>query len=348
MPALAVAEAWTAIAPIDVRIFASPGGPAAGLAAQAGHAVEMVPASALARVGLPGRVAALARVARGVPRARARLRAHGSRLVIGTGGYGSGPVLLAARSLGLPTALIEPNAVPGLANRLLRRWVQRAFVSAEAPRAYFGADRAIVTGTPVSPSLAARLAAGRVAPAGEVRVLVMGASRGEHFLGEEMPSFLAAVQARAGPRLRVRHQAGSLDAARLAAAYAQAGVEATIEPFLADVAGALGEADVVVTRGGAVTLAELALAGLPALIVPLADAAEDHQARNAEAHAAHAAALWARETAWSREALAGAFAELIASPTRWQAMSEAARALARPGAAAEVVRHCESWMAGRW
>ena len=115
-----------------------------------------------------------------------------------------------------------------------------------------------------------------------------------------------------------------------------------------DGAGALTHADVVVTRGGAVTLAESAIAGLPALVVPLADAAEDHQSRNAEAYAARGAALWAREADWEREPVARALATVIATPQRWQAMADAARATAQPDAAHRVVRDCEAWMAGRW
>ena len=122
-PALAIAEAYDSLdLDVDVRLFAAPGGPASRLAAAAGRPLEIVSASALARASTLARIDALARVARGIPAARGPPERAGTRLVIGTGGYGSGSVLLAARSMGLATAIVEPNATPGLANTLLRPW----------------------------------------------------------------------------------------------------------------------------------------------------------------------------------------------------------------------------------
>ena len=351
MPALAIAEAYNALldGTVDVRLFAAPGGPASRLAAAAGLQVEIVSASPLARAGPLARIGALAQVVRGIPAARRLLRKTGARLVIGTGGYASGAVLLAARSLGLATAVVEPNVTPGLANRLLRPWVDRAYVSAEASARFFTPAKALIAGTPVSPALGRRFPASRVAPPpdGPIHVLVTGASRGEHFLGAEIPALLGAVL-RLGVALQVRHQSGSIDATTLEREYERHSVRATVVNFIDNMPDAYQWAHFVIGRAGAGTLAELAVAGLPALIVPLADAAADHQASNAAAHAQSGAAIWLREQAWDRDAVARQVAQVLSSRDRWVAMSSAARQVARPEAAAVIVDDCERLMEGRW
>jgi UDP-N-acetylglucosamine--N-acetylmuramyl-(pentapeptide) pyrophosphoryl-undecaprenol N-acetylglucosamine transferase len=350
MPALAIAEAYEALAPdVSVRFYAAPGGPATRLAARAGRPLVHVAASAVARAGLVARLVALGRVARALPAVRAQLGEDGARLVVGTGGYASGPVLLAARSLGLATAIVEPNAVPGLANRWLRRWVDRAYVGADDTAHQLAPAPALVTGTPVVAAMVAGLAALREAPepGGATRVLVTGASRGEQFLGSEAPALLAAVAAR-GVRVHVWHQAGALDLATLERAYAQHDVEAIVTDFVDDMAAAYRWADFVIGRAGAGTIAELGLAALPALLVPLSDAAADHQSVNAARHAERGAAIWVREAAWQRQQIAGDVAALLGSADRWRAMSAAARATARPDAAAAIVADCERLMVGRW
>jgi UDP-N-acetylglucosamine--N-acetylmuramyl-(pentapeptide) pyrophosphoryl-undecaprenol N-acetylglucosamine transferase len=350
MPALAIADAYESLAShVDVRLFAAPGGPAPRLAAAAGRPLEIVSASALARAGPVARIAALARVVGGIPVARRLLRRAGTQLVIGTGGYGSGAVLLAARSMGLATAVVEPNVTPGLANRLLRPFADRAYVSSEASARFFTPAKALIVGTPVSPALSGRFKTSRVAPAagGPVHVLVTGASRGEQFLGVEMPALLGLVQ-RLGVVLQVRHQSGPLDPAMLEREYQRHEVSAKVTGFLEDMAAAYEWAHFVISRAGAGTLAELAIAGLPALVVPLADAAADHQSANAAGYAGSGAALWRREGAWDRNAVAQQIALVVSSRERWTVMSAAAREAARPDAAAAIVNDCERLMAGRW
>lgn len=349
MPALAIAEAYDAIGDVDVRLYAAPGGPATRLAAAAGRPLTLVAASAIARAGLAARLGALLRVMRAVPIARAHLKADGARLVIGTGGYASGPVLLAARSLGLATAVVEPNAFPGLANRWLRRWVDRAYVTTADAGRQLAPAHAVLTGTPVVAAVVGRLQVAHAAPSSgaPVHVLVTGASRGEDFLGTEMPELLGALQAQ-GVSLRVWHQAGSLDLLALRREYERVGVDARLADFVDDMAEAYGWAHFVIGRAGAGTIAELSLAGLPALLVPLADAAADHQAANAAHHATIGAALWTREIDWDRRRVSADVASLLTSPARWTAMAAAARAAARPGAAGAVVADCERLMEGRW
>jgi UDP-N-acetylglucosamine--N-acetylmuramyl-(pentapeptide) pyrophosphoryl-undecaprenol N-acetylglucosamine transferase len=148
--------------------------------------------------------------------------------------------------------------------------------------------------------------------------------------------------------LTVRHQVTSITPARLEQEYAQVHVDAQVVPFLADVADAYDWADMIIARAGAGTLAEIALAGLPSLLVPLADAAADHQAANAAAYAGRGAALWVRESDWTAEGVAATIAPVLRDSSAWQAMSASARAQARPDAASQIVRDCEELMQDRW
>lgn len=347
-PALAVAEAWRERhGDVDALFLAADRTPEV-LVTQAGWAFDVVPASAIRRVGVLGKVAAVARVLAAIPGARTRLADHGSRVVIGSGGYASGSVLLAARSLGLHTALIEPNATPGLANTLLRPIARRVYLSLPDAGERFTPAQRLVVGTPVAPTLASRLTAidRHRAHGVRARVFVTGGSRGEHFLAAQVPALMGALRER-GLDVVVRHQIGRAAPEPIAAAYATVAVEAELRPFVGDMAGSYVWADLIIARPGASTLAELALAGLPSLLVPLADAAANHQADNARAFAATGAARWVSERDWDVTRLAG---ELVAvlEPAAWQAMSAAARAQATPGAAWRIVEDCEAMMRGRW
>jgi UDP-N-acetylglucosamine--N-acetylmuramyl-(pentapeptide) pyrophosphoryl-undecaprenol N-acetylglucosamine transferase len=146
----------------------------------------------------------------------------------------------------------------------------------------------------------------------------------------------------------VHHQSDDAPPAPIADAYARAGISAKVSPFIDDVPAAYAWADFAITRAGAGTLAELAVAGLPALLVPLADAARDHQRDNADAAAAAGAALWVSESGWDAADLSGRLVALLAEGGAWTRMAVAARRLAIPGAADAVVDDCEALMRGRW
>jgi UDP-N-acetylglucosamine--N-acetylmuramyl-(pentapeptide) pyrophosphoryl-undecaprenol N-acetylglucosamine transferase len=258
-----------------------------------------LPAAPLFGVGPLGQLRAGWRVLRAQRTARALLAARRRELVIGSGGYVSAAPLLAARRLGLATAIIEPNVAPGLTNRMLGRLVDRVYLGSAAAQANFAAARRRLTGVPVRPGLTARVA---VRAPGPPRVLVTGGSGGSGFLNRAVPALLAALRERSGG-LAVRHQSGIGDAAAVAAAYAALGLTAQVEPFIDDMAAAYAWADVAIAAAGAVTLAELAAVGLPALVVPLSTASEDHQTANARAFAAAGSGRWCGESDWDRDAL---------------------------------------------
>lgn len=349
-PALAIAETYRALFDdVDVFVLAAEGGPASQLVPASGYDLALVPALPLARTGTAGKMAALARVGPCLVRARQLLVARGSRLVIGTGGYASGGVLLAARTLRLRTAIVEPNVVPGLANRLLKHVAHRAYFTVPEAARGFPRQCAVLTGTPVSQSLAERLGAEQrtMRPGDSVRVLVTSGSRGDEFFASHVPPLLARVREK-GVRLEVLHQGGTLDLGSIRDAYARLGLPASVEPRLDSLVDAYSWANFAIARAGACTLAELALAGLPALLVPLADAAADHQAANAKRFADAGAAIRTREDEWHVEHLATRLARILLDTACWHAMAQSAHQLADPEAATRIVHDCEEVMRGRW
>jgi UDP-N-acetylglucosamine--N-acetylmuramyl-(pentapeptide) pyrophosphoryl-undecaprenol N-acetylglucosamine transferase len=167
---------------------------------------------------------------------------------------------------------------------------------------------------------------------------VTSGTGGEAFLAREVPALLAAVGG--GVRLEVVHQAGLAPPVQIDRAYRDAGIEAVIRPFVDDMAGAYRRAHVAITRGGAGTLAELGVTGLPAVVVPLASAADDHQTANARQFEAAGAGMCVREREWQREAVARWLRELLTDPIKWRRASEAASRSARVDAAARLVTDC--------
>ncbi len=349
LPAMAIADAYRrACEGVEVTFLAGESDWARRLLPDAGQSLFFVPSTQLVRVGPIGRLAGAMRVIPTFTLARRVLRQRGIRLVIGTGGSASGGVVLAARSLGLPTAIVEPNASPGLANGLLSRIAERAYVMFDETARRFPAGRTLKTGLPLLASRA-RLMRERTPPASDraVRLFITGGSRGDAFLAATVPSLVARLLA-VGIPAEVRHQVTSLDPGALEQQYLRLGVTAQVLPFLDDLSEQYDWADMIVARAGAGTLSELALAGLPALLVPLADAAGDHQAENAAAFASRGAALWVRERDWDADAIATRIVDVLRQPLKWTAMSSAARAFATPEAAAQIVRDCERVMQERW
>lgn len=257
-------------------------------------------------------------------------------LVIGVGGYSSGPVVLVAAFRGIPTMVMEQNAVPGATNRWLAWVVRAAAVSYEASLPYFR-GKGFVSGNPVRPEFVAE--AGRVEEVRSddaVRVLILGGSQGAHAINVAMVE-AAAELAAAGRRLALWHQTGERDLEFVRAAYAHAGLPARVDAFIEAAADAMRWADVIVCRAGATTLAELAAVGRAAVLVPLATAADNHQRRNADVLVRAGAAERIDESELSGPCLAARLLDLAGDPARRAAMAAAVRRFARPDAARRVV-----------
>jgi UDP-N-acetylglucosamine--N-acetylmuramyl-(pentapeptide) pyrophosphoryl-undecaprenol N-acetylglucosamine transferase len=252
-------------------------------------------------------------------------------LVVGVGGYSSGPVVLAAAVRRIPTLLLEQNAVPGLTNRLLARLVSAAAVTYDSTASYFG-RRAFVAGNPVRPEFLAESLSPAVRPPGPPRVLIFGGSQGSHAINVAMVE--AAPQLAAHPGgMAITHQTGERDLELVSDGYSRAGLRARVEPFLYAMDREVSAADLVVCRAGATTLAELTAAGRPALLVPLPTAADDHQRKNAAVLASAGAAEVMEQKRMTGALLAERITALIGDEARLIAMALAARRLAKPEAA---------------
>jgi UDP-N-acetylglucosamine--N-acetylmuramyl-(pentapeptide) pyrophosphoryl-undecaprenol N-acetylglucosamine transferase len=252
-------------------------------------------------------------------------------LVIGVGGYSSGPVVLVAALRRIPTLLLEQNAVPGFTNRLLSRVVSAAAVTFESTAAYFG-GRAIVAGNPVRSEFLSDSSGVGVRAPGPARVLIFGGSQGAHAINVAMVEAAAQLAARPGG-LAITHQTGERDLELVREGYRRAGLAARVEPFLYAMDREINAADLVVCRAGATTIAELAAAGRPAILVPLPSAADDHQRKNAEILVASGAGEMVEQQTLTGVALAARIAALLDNPERLADMATAARRLARPDAA---------------
>ena len=263
-----------------------------------------------------------------------RRRPH---VVLGVGGYSSGPVVLAAALRRVPTMVLEQNAVPGLTNRVLARVVRAAAVTYDETLAFFH-GRGFVAGNPVRSEFFAAddAARGTGAPRTARRVLVIGGSQGAHAINVAMVA-AAPKLARERPGLDLVHQTGPRDLAMVRDAYGRAGVAVRAEAFFDRMAAEMREADLVVCRAGATTLAELAAAARPALLIPFPGATDDHQRRNARVLVEAGAAVIVEEHELPGDRLADAIAALLADDARRRQMSAAARRFARPDAAARIV-----------
>ncbi|MBK6847177.1 MAG: undecaprenyldiphospho-muramoylpentapeptide beta-N-acetylglucosaminyltransferase [Proteobacteria bacterium] len=338
-PALAVAQELRAVDPTARILFVGADGLERELVPAHGFELVQLPAGRLKGATTVARLRTLARVLPAVLRARALLRRFAPQVVVGVGGYASGPVVAAAALARIPVLLLEQNAIPGLTNRLLARCAARVVVAFPQAEQRLPPGRAVLLGNPLRRELVAALQQPRPAPGtGPGRqLLVLGGSQGARALNEAITAAALRLVG-ALPALLITHQTGPADAPWVAARYQQAGVAARVEPFIQDMAEVYRKADLVLSRSGATTLAELTVAGLPAVLVPYPHAADDHQTANAAELAQAGAAVLLPQAQLSPERLATLLAELLNDPSRLAAMSRAMHAAARPEAAAAVVR----------
>ena len=270
-------------------------------------------------------------------------------LVLGVGGYASGPVLLAASLSGRPTALLEQNAQVGMTNRILARFVDRAYISFEQTEDVFGQRKSRLTGNPVRQEFVEHARLALADPEGfESRartILVLGGSQGARKLNEEVPRALAKAGI-AARRLEVVHQTGESMRDQVEAAYQELGIQARVVTFIDEIARAYSNAALVIAGAGATTLAELCAIGRPSILVPFPFAADDHQTKNARALEEQHASICLREADLEVDALGATIADLLDDSVRRQAMAQAARDHGRPDAAAAIVDDMMAWVGG--
>ncbi len=308
-----------------------------------GYALRMIDATGIKGRGLKGLLAGLLRLPRAWWQSLQIVREFRPDVVVGVGGYASGPVVATAAMLLRPTAILEQNSIPGITNRILSRVVKRVFCTFPDRGRFFPQRKVVLTGNPIRrPILAALQAAGEGSEARAQtrapRLFVFGGSQGARAINDMIvaatPALLTAL-----PGLEIWHQTGKGDAARIEAAYAGLGLAAPrvrVAEFLTDMATPYAWCDLVLCRAGATSLAELAAAGRPAVLVPFPHATDNHQEHNARALVEAQGAMLLREGEWSAASLATAIGELLADPARLAAMRTAMLAAARPAAAGTI------------
>jgi len=339
-PGLAVAEALEEAFPgIEVTFVGTERGIEATAVPKTGRRLELLPVRPLKGQGALGVLAGLFALPRAILSARALLARLDPEVVVGLGGYAAGPVVLAARLAGRPTAVLEQNALPGFTNRTLARWVRRAYVTFPESVAHFPEGVAKVVGNPVR----AAFRGTDVAPVDPPEVLVLGGSQGARTLNRVVPEALAILAAE-GIRPRALHQTGKADLESVTARIRELGLDVEAAAFVDDVASAYRRASLVVCRAGATTIAEVCAVGRPSILVPFPFAADDHQTKNALALEAAGAAAYIADRDLTAERLAASLRELLGDAGRRDRMSAAARARARPEAARQIALDLPSLM----
>jgi UDP-N-acetylglucosamine--N-acetylmuramyl-(pentapeptide) pyrophosphoryl-undecaprenol N-acetylglucosamine transferase len=306
-----------------------------------GWALAKIDATGIKGRGLKGLLFGLLRLPRAWWQSLAIVRKFRPDVVVGVGGYASGPVVATAAMLLRPTAILEQNSIPGITNRILSRIVRRVFCTFPDRGNFFPKRKVVLTGNPIRrPILAALQAAGQVGaePARPPRLFVFGGSQGARAINEMIVAALPELL-RSVPDLEVWHQTGRGEADRVRDGYAALGLHdprVRVAEFLTDMATPYAWCDLVLCRAGATSLAELAAAGRPAVLVPFPHATDNHQEHNARALVDAQAAVLLREREWTPASLATALRELLADRSRLAAMRTAMLAAARPGAAGSI------------
>lgn len=301
-----------------------------------GFAFQTIDFSGVRGKGLATLLLTPLRLLRAVLQARKLLRKHAPRSVLSMGGYVAAPGGIAARLAGIPLIVHEQNSVPGMSNRLLSVFARRILTG--FPDAFHGA-KAEWVGNPVRRSIAAIAEPARryAERSGAIRLLVIGGSLGAQTLNSQVPLALATLDQN---RYEVRHQCGARQTDAVQAAYDASGVRATVVSFIDDMADAYAHADLVICRAGALTIAELASAGLPSILIPYPLAVDDHQTHNAAALVDKKAARLLADGDVDATRLGALIAELSVDREQLRVMADAARSLARPGAIARIADCC--------
>ncbi|MGI4853335.1 MAG: undecaprenyldiphospho-muramoylpentapeptide beta-N-acetylglucosaminyltransferase [Janthinobacterium lividum] len=337
IPALAIARELRDRHLAEVRLIGTSRGIETKLVPEAGFPLELIQVGQLANVSMLTRLRTSAGLPLAVRQCVRFLRGFRPHVVLGVGGYASGPAMLAALLLRLPTMVYEPNAVPGMVNRRVGRFVGAAAVAFQETAPYF--RRAVLTGVPVRREI---VDAGplQVYPP---RLLVTAGSNGARVFNETMPLIMGHLLA-AVPGLSVVHQTGERAFQATEAAYREAGLTGErlqVCAFLSDMPAQLDRATLVLSRSGS-TVAELAAAGRPSLLVPFPRAADDHQTKNALAMVRGGAAEMLPESSLMAEGLLQHLSALLLDPERLLRMSADARAMSRPNALGEIAALAES------
>jgi UDP-N-acetylglucosamine--N-acetylmuramyl-(pentapeptide) pyrophosphoryl-undecaprenol N-acetylglucosamine transferase len=334
IPALAIARELKSRYGAEVLFVGTARGMENRLVPQAGFGLMRIKVGALKNVSLLTRLRTVLSLPSAIVEARKIINIFAPQVVVGVGGYASGPAMAAAIMAKIPTLAFEPNLVPGFANKLVGRRVTAAAVHFEETRRYF--NNAQVVGVPVRKEFFA--VAAETASAGHPpTLLVFGGSQGAHAINEAMTGASSEV-CKQIPGLRLIHQTGERDYNDVQAAYVSRAVPAEVSAFIDNMPQAFAQADLLICRSGASTVAEVTAAGKPAIFVPFPQAADDHQRRNAEAIVNAGAAMMIPQAELTPQLLAATVVDLLSDPQRLQEMSGRARSLGHVDSAERMAR----------
>jgi UDP-N-acetylglucosamine--N-acetylmuramyl-(pentapeptide) pyrophosphoryl-undecaprenol N-acetylglucosamine transferase len=333
-PGVAIANEFKRRDPgVEILFVGTPRGLESKIVPREGFNLELLQVGQLKGVGFFERLKSLAGLPTSFLAARRILKRFKPDVVVGVGGYSSGPILLMASLTRTPTMVVEPNAMPGFTNRVLARFVDAAALTFDEARRFFG-KKGTVTGNPVRGEFGKIQKKTRGT---ELDVLVFGGSQGAHAINVAMIDALPVLAPRRGG-LRITHQTGERDLDQTARAYRESGFEsARVLPFINDMANQFEKADVLVCRSGATTCAEVAAAGKAAIFVPFPFAADDHQRKNAEAFERVGAGRMILQQELTGERLANELIGMIDDPKQVDLMEEASRSLGRADSAERAV-----------
>jgi len=337
--AIATAEAFGRIdSNVDVLFIGARNDIAAAMIAKTPWSFESIPGRPFQRTGVAGKVGAVTSVAPSLVQGRRLLRARSAAAVVGFGAYASFGGTLAARTLGIPATILEPNAKLGMANRVLRHVADHIFLGWAECEVPVDEARKSVCGVPVRHAFEALRDQPHDAPAvagRPARVFIMAGSEPSQRFNDLTGSLLRRIREQ-GVCVEVRHQAGPVDVGAVRRSWTESGIEAIVEERLDEVAEVLDWSDYVIARSGASTIAETAIVGRPALFVPLAGSSEDHQTCNAALIAERGGAQWAGESSWNEEILVNVMLPVLESPERWSEAAARMRQALEPGAAERI------------
>lgn len=335
-PGVAVAQALSEEGG-EVLFVGTKRGIEARVVPELGFPIEYLSVTGIKGGGLGGKLKAMARLPGSFFASRAILKRFRPDVVVGVGGYASGPIVATAAMSGYPTAILEQNSVPGMTNRILGKLVKRIFSTFEDPRGLFPARKVVRTGNPIRKELVARLEGVARSEAISRRLFIFGGSQGARPINQAMMAAIGALRERV-PGLEIWHQTGEADFESVAEAYREAGLDesvARVEPFIQDMTEPYAWCDLALCRAGATSLAELAAVGIPALLVPLPHAADNHQEWNARSLVDAGGAVLVHQ-ADLEASLVEVAAQLLGDADRLAQMRAAMKTAARPQAARNV------------
>jgi UDP-N-acetylglucosamine--N-acetylmuramyl-(pentapeptide) pyrophosphoryl-undecaprenol N-acetylglucosamine transferase len=340
-PAIALADEFKRRGNVEILFVGGRGGLEESVVKRSGYPLELLDVEALKnKKGFLPKLKSISKAIGSMAKSCVILRRFKPDGVIGSGSYASGPVVMAARLMGIKTAILEQNALPGFTNRFLGRFVKRAYIAFDDALDFFPPDKTRILGTPVRRAITELGVDGRPrrpgpARSGKFTVFVFGGSQGAAAINA---AFLDAAEYLSDiwPGLKVIHQTGREGFTAVEAAYERKGLKVELYRFIEDMASAYSTADLVVSRAGATTIAEINAIGLPAILIPYPFASGDHQRVNAAYLEKRGAAVMIAQERLTGSALAAAIRGFYDDPSRLKKFGRESKRLGRPRAAENI------------